>query len=399
VRFSIRHATRFSYDRPVFLEPHTLRLQPRSAPAQRLVGFRLEVSPSPAGLSPCLELEGNAATRLWFEGEHQGFYGPQVGCGDGKGAGQRVGGQGQTVLAVEVEKDHGEVALEIGLLVDGLEGVAPPDVLEDGRAGVVGDVEDLPWLLSLLVGVEVEGVGRQGAQGGDGAGLGVAEEVIREQAGRLLHVVGDGQAVHRHPGWLQDAAEAGQPGFQTAVAHLLDGAEGPFEFEAAFCRFLKDGPAIGLAAQVLAGPDVEEGGQGLEGAGLGVGGVKYDYRDAGGPGALDVGADGLRVGATDPQPVHLAGDGVVEEIGHVGDGEGGITQPLHLHPVAGGGVLHAADDHIPEGIARTAVGDKGEAVAGQGRGTGQGEQRPAVQEGFAHWSHRGGVPEVGVVYL
>ncbi|MBM3277497.1 MAG: hypothetical protein FJY95_05375 [Candidatus Handelsmanbacteria bacterium] len=68
MRFSIRHTTRFSCDRPVFLEPHTLRFQPRSAPAQRLAGCHLKVSPAPAGLSPCLELEGNAATRLWFEG-------------------------------------------------------------------------------------------------------------------------------------------------------------------------------------------------------------------------------------------------------------------------------------------------------------------------------------------
>lgn len=69
--FAIRHTTRFSYDRPVFLEPHTLRLQPRGDGVQRLARFALEVAPLPAGSSQCVELDGNAAVRLWFEGEHR----------------------------------------------------------------------------------------------------------------------------------------------------------------------------------------------------------------------------------------------------------------------------------------------------------------------------------------
>ncbi|MSR83850.1 MAG: transglutaminase family protein [Candidatus Latescibacteria bacterium] len=68
--FSISHTTQFSYDRPVFLEPHTLRLQPRSDGVQRLNRFNLEVSPQPAGSSQCLELDGNTAVRLWFGGEY-----------------------------------------------------------------------------------------------------------------------------------------------------------------------------------------------------------------------------------------------------------------------------------------------------------------------------------------
>jgi transglutaminase-like putative cysteine protease len=71
MRFEIRHTTRFTYDRPVFLEPHTLRLQPRGDGLQRLARFALEVQPRPAGSSQCLELDGNAAIRLWFEGEHR----------------------------------------------------------------------------------------------------------------------------------------------------------------------------------------------------------------------------------------------------------------------------------------------------------------------------------------
>jgi transglutaminase-like putative cysteine protease len=70
MRFQIRHTTCFTYDQPVFLEPHTLRLQPRGDGLQRLARFALEVQPRPAGSSQCLELDGNAALRLWFEGEH-----------------------------------------------------------------------------------------------------------------------------------------------------------------------------------------------------------------------------------------------------------------------------------------------------------------------------------------
>lgn len=69
--FAIRHTTRFTYDRPVFLEPHTLRLQPRGDGVQRLLRFAAEIDPRPAGSSQCVELDGNTALRLWFEGEHR----------------------------------------------------------------------------------------------------------------------------------------------------------------------------------------------------------------------------------------------------------------------------------------------------------------------------------------
>jgi transglutaminase-like putative cysteine protease len=66
--FEVTHSTRFRYSRPVFLEPLTIRLRPRCDPAQRLLRFELSVSPSPAGSSEVADLEGNAATQVWFEG-------------------------------------------------------------------------------------------------------------------------------------------------------------------------------------------------------------------------------------------------------------------------------------------------------------------------------------------
>ncbi|MCC7264173.1 MAG: transglutaminase family protein [Candidatus Latescibacteria bacterium] len=70
MHFAIRHTTCFTYDRPVFLEPHLLRLRPRCDGIQHLSHFDLEVVPQPAGISQCLDLDGNAVVRLWFEGEH-----------------------------------------------------------------------------------------------------------------------------------------------------------------------------------------------------------------------------------------------------------------------------------------------------------------------------------------
>lgn len=69
--FEISHKTEFSYDRPVFLEPHTVRLRPRSDGWQRLHTFDLLTDPRPAGLSDCIDLEGNSISRMWFDGTQE----------------------------------------------------------------------------------------------------------------------------------------------------------------------------------------------------------------------------------------------------------------------------------------------------------------------------------------
>jgi transglutaminase-like putative cysteine protease len=65
--FEIRHTTRYIFGKPVFLEPHLLRLRPRSDAVQRLVRFDLSVFPKPAGRSECLDLDGNCVCQLWFD--------------------------------------------------------------------------------------------------------------------------------------------------------------------------------------------------------------------------------------------------------------------------------------------------------------------------------------------
>lgn len=65
--FRIRHSLHYRFARPVFLEPHTLRLTPRQDPAQRLLRHSLSVRPVDAGRSDGLDAEGNVATLLWFD--------------------------------------------------------------------------------------------------------------------------------------------------------------------------------------------------------------------------------------------------------------------------------------------------------------------------------------------
>ncbi len=68
--FSIQHLTQYHYDQPVFIEPHVVRLRPRTDWRQRLDQFSLQVSPEPAGISWCLDCAGNECQRVWFEGLH-----------------------------------------------------------------------------------------------------------------------------------------------------------------------------------------------------------------------------------------------------------------------------------------------------------------------------------------
>ena len=64
--FHIRHALRYTYERPVFLEPTTLRLTPRNDPAQQLIHHSLTICPEASGSCRVLEADGGEAVVLWF---------------------------------------------------------------------------------------------------------------------------------------------------------------------------------------------------------------------------------------------------------------------------------------------------------------------------------------------
>jgi len=68
VQFKIAHLARYSYNQPVFLEPHLIRMRPRVDGGQSLESFRLIVKPQPAGISTSLDAEGNVVSLAWFNG-------------------------------------------------------------------------------------------------------------------------------------------------------------------------------------------------------------------------------------------------------------------------------------------------------------------------------------------
>ena len=68
MRITLRHLTRYTYTRPVFIEPHTIRLTPRQDACQRIVDHRLIIDPAPAGRWDGIDAEGNPFTQVWFDG-------------------------------------------------------------------------------------------------------------------------------------------------------------------------------------------------------------------------------------------------------------------------------------------------------------------------------------------
>lgn len=66
MRFLARHTTRFRYTAPIYLEPHTIRLRPRSDSWQRLEHYRMVIDPEPSLLSEVLDSEANSVAHAWF---------------------------------------------------------------------------------------------------------------------------------------------------------------------------------------------------------------------------------------------------------------------------------------------------------------------------------------------
>ncbi len=66
----IEHRLRYQYSRPVFLEPFTLRMRPRSDCTQTLLHHSLEIDPAPRGRAEVVDLDGNSVATAWFEGTH-----------------------------------------------------------------------------------------------------------------------------------------------------------------------------------------------------------------------------------------------------------------------------------------------------------------------------------------
>lgn len=67
----ISHSTKYSFNKPVFLEPHTIRLSPKTNSTQKLHNFTIKIDPQPIGKSDCIDLFDNNSIILWFENLHK----------------------------------------------------------------------------------------------------------------------------------------------------------------------------------------------------------------------------------------------------------------------------------------------------------------------------------------
>ncbi len=70
MKFQIRHHISWQYDRPVFIEPMTIRLRPRCDGSLDLTAWQLSINPEPAGLCDSLDALGNAVSLAWFNEPH-----------------------------------------------------------------------------------------------------------------------------------------------------------------------------------------------------------------------------------------------------------------------------------------------------------------------------------------
>jgi len=69
LRYQISHTTTYTYSQAVTLQPHLIRLKPRSDAAQTVQMFSLMVSPIPVQQSPIVDLDGNSLIKVWFPPE------------------------------------------------------------------------------------------------------------------------------------------------------------------------------------------------------------------------------------------------------------------------------------------------------------------------------------------
>lgn len=68
MQYEVTHKTTYTYSHSVFVEPHILRLTPRTDPSQTVHAYDLSIDPMPAGISRCLGVDGAVEHTVWFNG-------------------------------------------------------------------------------------------------------------------------------------------------------------------------------------------------------------------------------------------------------------------------------------------------------------------------------------------
>ncbi len=67
MKLHIAHDTRYLFTGPAHLNPHVLRFRPSDSRTQRLLSFRLDVNPLPAGYTDNYDAAGNETRYAWFQ--------------------------------------------------------------------------------------------------------------------------------------------------------------------------------------------------------------------------------------------------------------------------------------------------------------------------------------------
>ena len=62
----IIHETLYTYEQPVFVEPHYLHFYPQARPHLDISTFDIHVSPTPSGISRRIDAENNSHLQCWF---------------------------------------------------------------------------------------------------------------------------------------------------------------------------------------------------------------------------------------------------------------------------------------------------------------------------------------------
>ncbi|BAS59121.1 MULTISPECIES: transglutaminase family protein [Leptolyngbya] len=76
--YQISHSTTYTYSDPVILQPHLIRLRPRSDGWQSLKLFSMQVMPIPIAQSELSDLDGNTLIKVWFSPELTGSLTVQI---------------------------------------------------------------------------------------------------------------------------------------------------------------------------------------------------------------------------------------------------------------------------------------------------------------------------------
>lgn len=71
MKFHIKHEISWQYDRPVFIEPMTIRLRPQCDGSLNLLNWQLTLNPQPVATSHSLDALGNTVSVAWFSEKHE----------------------------------------------------------------------------------------------------------------------------------------------------------------------------------------------------------------------------------------------------------------------------------------------------------------------------------------